>query len=72
MSGAAHQATSTLTRLGETTVVDVVIVRQGKNLKGRILAAVLGSVRKRILRTAFNESVKAIQARSEIGAAERS
>jgi hypothetical protein len=47
-----------------TTDVDVVIVREGKNLKGRVLAAVLGTVGKNVLRKAFSHSVKAIEARS--------
>jgi hypothetical protein len=47
-----------------TTDVDVVVVREGKNLKGRVLAAVLGTVGKNVLRKAFSNSVKAIEARS--------
>jgi hypothetical protein len=46
------------------TDVDVTIVREGKNLKGRLLSAVLGSVGKRSLGKAFANSVKAIEARS--------
>jgi hypothetical protein len=48
-----------------TTNVDLVIVREGKNLKGRILSALLGSVAKSSLRKAFVKSVKAIEARNE-------
>ena len=44
------------------TDVDVVIVRQGKNAKGRLLALVLGSVGRRVLRKSFVNSVKAIEA----------
>jgi hypothetical protein len=52
----------TLTPLGDgATDVDVVIVRHGKNLKGRILALVLGTVGKGVLRKAFIGSVKAIE-----------
>jgi hypothetical protein len=47
-----------------TTDVDVVIVREGKNLKRRVLSGVLGTVGKRSLGKAFANSVKAIQARS--------
>ena len=47
---------------GETDV-DVVIVRQGKNFKGRFLALVLGSVGKGVLKQSFINSVKAIEAR---------
>jgi len=46
------------------TDVDVVIVRQGKNPKGKLLAAVLGSVGKGVLVKAFGDSIKAIEARS--------
>ena len=46
------------------TDVDVVIVREGKNPKGRVLALVLGSVGKGVLGKAFRNSVKAIEARN--------
>jgi hypothetical protein len=36
-----------------TTGADVVIVREGKNFKGRVLSDVLGTVGKRTLKTAF-------------------
>ena len=45
------------------TDVDVVIVREGKNVKGRLLALVLGSVGKGKLKKSFVNSVKAIEAR---------
>jgi hypothetical protein len=45
-----------------TTEIDVVLVREGKNLKGRIVAGVLGSIGKRSLVKAFGNSVKAIEA----------
>src|SRR5262249_19684984 len=41
-----------------TTDVDVVIVREGKNFKGRFLGGVLGSVGKGVLRKAFVQSVE--------------
>ena len=47
-----------------TTDADVVIVREGKNLKGLVLGAVLGTVGKRVLRKAFDGSVEAIEARN--------
>jgi hypothetical protein len=47
-----------------TTDIDVVIVREGKNLKGRVLGFVLGTIGKRVLKTAFENSVKAIEARN--------
>jgi hypothetical protein len=49
-----------------TTDIDVVLVREGKNLKGRVVAAVLGTVGKRSLAKAFAGSVKAIEARSSV------
>jgi hypothetical protein len=45
-----------------TTDVDLVTVREGKNLKGRLLGVVLGTVGKRVLGTAFENSVTAIEA----------
>ena len=39
-------------------------VREGKNLKGRFLGVVLGTVGKRVLGKAFENSVKAIEARN--------
>lgn len=63
--GGASGYVYTLTpRSDGTTDVDVVIVREGKNLKGRVLAGVLGTVGKGVLRKAFTSSVKAIEARS--------
>lgn len=62
--GGASGYTYTLTRLADgTTDVDVVIVREGKNLKGRVLSGALGTVGKRVLGKAFSQSVKAIEAR---------
>jgi hypothetical protein len=47
-----------------TTDIDVVVVREGKNLKGRMLGFVLGTVGKGVLEKAFENSVKAIEARN--------
>jgi hypothetical protein len=47
-----------------TTDIDVVVVGDGKNLKGRVLGFVLGTVGKRVLKRAFENSVKAIEARN--------
>ena len=52
------------------TDVNVVIVRQGKNAKGRLLALVLGSVGKGVLKKSFVNSVRAIEARGN-GAPDR-
>lgn len=46
-----------------TTEVDLITVRDGKNFKGRLLGAVIGTVGKGKLRSAFEASVKAIEAR---------
>ncbi len=46
------------------TDVDVVIIREGKNAKGRILGLVLGTVGKGVLGKAFDNSNTAIEARN--------
>jgi hypothetical protein len=48
-----------------TTEVDYVVVRDGKNLKGRVLGVVLGTVGKGKLKGAFEKAVKAIEARND-------
>jgi hypothetical protein len=48
-----------------TTDVDVVVVREGKNLKGRALGLVLGIFGKRVLGKELGKTVKAIEARNE-------
>jgi hypothetical protein len=47
-----------------TTDIDVVVVRDGKNLKGRLLGFVLGTIGRRVLERAFENSVKAIELRN--------
>jgi hypothetical protein len=64
--GGASGYTYTLTPQADgTTAIDVVLVREGKNFKGLVVAAVLGTVGKRSLTKAFANSVKAIEARSQ-------
>jgi hypothetical protein len=46
------------------TDVDAVVVREGKNLKGRALGLVLGTVGKGVLDKAFGNTIKAIEARN--------
>jgi hypothetical protein len=46
------------------TDVDAVVVREGKNFKGRMLGLVLRTIGKRVLEKAFQNSVKAIEARN--------
>lgn len=63
--------TYTFTRRADgTTEIDYVVVREGKTPKGRFLGVVLGSVGKSVLRKAFVNSVKAVEARSAATAAE--
>jgi len=47
-----------------TTDINVVIVREGKNLKGRVLGFVLRTIGRRVLENAFESSVRAIEARN--------
>ena len=47
-----------------TTGIDVVIVRDGKSLKGQLLGFVLGTIGRGVLKKAFENSVKAIEARN--------
>jgi len=63
--GGASGHTYTFTRQPDgTTDVDVAVVRDGKNLKGRVLGFVLATIGKRVLETAFENSVKAVVARN--------
>ncbi|OCB56245.1 hypothetical protein A5722_15290 [Mycobacterium vulneris] len=65
--GGASGHTYTLTPQPDgTTQIDAVLVREGKNLRGRIVAGVLGTVGKRSLAKAFSSSVKAIEARAAV------
>ena len=57
--------TYTLTpRPGGTTDVDVVVVREGKNLKGRLLEIGVRVIGKRFLGQALAKTAKAIEARN--------
>src|SRR4029450_6445637 len=57
--------TYTFTRQPDgTTDVDAVVVREGKNFKGRALGLGLGTIGRRVLEKAFRNSVKAIEARN--------
>ena len=54
-----------------TTQVAYVVVRDGKNLKGRVLGVVLETIGKGRLKSAFEKAVKAIETRNDgSGAAE--
>ncbi|QKT13680.1 hypothetical protein [Rhodococcus sp. W8901] len=58
-----HVYTLTQEPTGETDV-DVVVVRDGKNLRGRLLAVVLGAFGSRVLGKQLKKSVEAIEARN--------
>jgi hypothetical protein len=63
--GGASGHTYTFTRRPDGgTDVDAVVVREGKNLKGRVLGLVLGTIGKGVLTRAFDNTVKAIEARN--------
>jgi hypothetical protein len=49
-----------------TTQLDVVVIRQGKNLKGRVVGLLLGSVAKGALRKALKNTITAIEARNRL------
>jgi hypothetical protein len=63
--------TYTLTRQPDgITDVDVVIVREGKNLRGRLLGSFLGTVGSGAVVKAFDHTVKAVDARYDPRAAD--
>ena len=63
--GGASGHTYTFTpRPDGMTDIDVVVVRDGKNLKGRLLGFVIGAIGRRVLERAFENSVKAIEVRN--------
>jgi hypothetical protein len=47
-----------------TTDIDVYVVREGKNFKGRMLGLVLSTIGRGVLEKAFQNSVNAIEARN--------
>lgn len=47
------------------TDVGAVVVREGKNLRGRALGLVLGTIGKRVLKRAFKNTIKVIEARND-------
>jgi hypothetical protein len=70
--GGASGHTYTFTRQPNgTTDIDLVVVRDGKNLKGQLLSLVLGTIGKGVLEKAFLNSVKAMETRSGAAKGER-
>ena len=61
--GSGHTYNFTRRPDGKTDI-DVVVVREGKNLKGRLLGLVVGTIGKGVLEKAFVNSVKEIEARN--------
>jgi len=65
--GGASGHTYTFTRRPDgMTDIDVVVVRDGKNLKGWLLGFVLRTIGRRVLEKAFENSVKAIETRKDV------
>ena len=63
--GGSSGHTYTLTRKPNgTTDVDVIVVRDGKNFKGRVLGTVLRVFGKHVLGKDFEKTLKAIEARN--------
>ncbi len=63
--GGASGHTYTFTRRPDgLTDIDVVVVREGKNLKGRLLGFVLGTIGKQVLENAFANSIRAVEVRN--------
>jgi hypothetical protein len=70
--GGSSSHTYTFTsRPDSATDIDLVVVRDGKNLKGRLLGFVLGTIGKGVLEKAFINSIKALEARNGKTAAGR-
>lgn len=62
--GGASGHTYTFTRRPDgVTDIDVVVVRDGKNIRGWVLGLVLGTIGRRVLEGAFENSVRAIEIR---------
>ncbi|ONI74053.1 hypothetical protein BWI15_11810 [Kribbella sp. ALI-6-A] len=52
-----------------TTQLDVVVVREGKNLKGRVAGLLLGGVGQGVLKKAFKNTIKVIEERNQLSPA---
>ena len=67
--GASGHTYAFTSNLDGTTDVDYLVIREGKNLKGRFFALVFRTVARGKLEKAFVDSVRAIEARSSATAA---
>ncbi|MDG6106434.1 hypothetical protein Daura_27255 [Dactylosporangium aurantiacum] len=64
--GGASGHTYTFTRRPDgTTLIDAVVVREGRNLKGRVIGLLLGTVAKGQLRKGLRGTVAAVEARND-------
>ena len=69
MWGGASGHSYTFTRHSNgSTDIDLEVIREGKNLKGRLLGFVLRTIGKNVLEKAFVNSVKTIEARNGLAA----
>jgi hypothetical protein len=50
------------------TDVDVIVVREGKNIKGKVLGAMVGAIGKRMFAKDLDNTIKAIEARNAMAA----
>ena len=65
--GGASGHTYNFTRRSDgMTDINVTVVREGKNLKGKLLGLVVGTIGKGVLEKGFKNSIKAIEARNGI------
>lgn len=70
--GGASGHTYTFTRQPNgATAINVVVIREGKNLKGRLLGLVLRTIGRSVLEKAFENSVRAIETRNGTARAAR-
>jgi hypothetical protein len=69
--GASGYVYTLIRRPDATTDIDAVIVREGKNLKGKLRSGLLATFGRPVLKSAFVKSVKAIEARIAVGAVPR-
>jgi hypothetical protein len=63
--GGASSHTYTLTPQPDgSTDIDVVVVREGKNLRGKLTGVLAGSIGKSVITKGFANTVKALDARA--------